>query len=473
MTEFNPSDNYRSPLIGVTDDANFTPTALRVDPTTKRLKVDALIDLGVDILDLTANDALAVGIVDGDGNQITSFGGGTQYATNDAYADGNTGTLALAVRDDTLSTLTEADGDFSVLRVSSTGALHVTGGGGGTEYTEDVATPNPIVGTATMMERDDALSSVTPVEGDWIGLRGTAEGALWVQDFNSDAILADTDAMVTDLAAIEGLLTTIDADTGNLSTIETNTDFGTVTGGGTETGALRVTIANNSTGVLSIDDNGGSITIDGTVTANLSATDNAVLDQIELNQDSQTAILTTIDTDTGSIATTNSTIAGAVSGSEMQVDVVAALPAGTNNIGDVDVASIAAGTNAIGDVGIEPRTSGGLDIFRSIDIDESEEEIKATAGQLFSITAFNTTAAPLFLKFYNLTAANTTVGSSTPVLTFVVPANADSDGAGFVWNNDIGLTFGTAITVACTTAVADADTGTPGANACIINIGYK
>ena len=31
------------------------------------------------------------------------------------------------------------------------------------------------------------------------------------------------------------------------------------------------------------------------------------------------------------------TIAGAVSGSEMQVDIVAALPAGTNNIGDVDV----------------------------------------------------------------------------------------------------------------------------------------
>lgn len=38
-----------------------------------------------------------------------------------------------------------------------------------------------------------------------------------------------------------------------------------VVGGGTEATALRVTIANDSTGVLSIDDNGGSITIDGTV----------------------------------------------------------------------------------------------------------------------------------------------------------------------------------------------------------------
>ena len=39
------------------------------------------------------------------------------------------------------------------------------------------------------------------------------------------------------------------------------------TGGGTEATALRVTIATDSTGLLSIDDNAGSITIDGTVTA--------------------------------------------------------------------------------------------------------------------------------------------------------------------------------------------------------------
>lgn len=38
-----------------------------------------------------------------------------------------------------------------------------------------------------------------------------------------------------------------------------------VTGGGTESSALRVTLANDSTGVLSIDDNDGSITVDGTV----------------------------------------------------------------------------------------------------------------------------------------------------------------------------------------------------------------
>lgn len=62
-------------------------------------------------------------------------------------------------------------------------------------------------------------------------------------------------------------------------------------GGGVEAGALRVTIANDSTGVVSVDDNGGTLTVDGTVTANLSATDNTVLDNIDADTSAiQTAV---------------------------------------------------------------------------------------------------------------------------------------------------------------------------------------
>lgn len=45
-----------------------------------------------------------------------------------------------------------------------------------------------------------------------------------------------------------------------------------VTGGGVESSAIRVTIASDSTGVLSVDDNGGSLTVDGTVAATQSGT---------------------------------------------------------------------------------------------------------------------------------------------------------------------------------------------------------
>lgn len=52
-------------------------------------------------------------------------------------------------------------------------------------------------------------------------------------------------------------------DSGNSITVDNATL--SVVGGGVEATALRVTIASDSTGILSVDDNGGSLTVDGTV----------------------------------------------------------------------------------------------------------------------------------------------------------------------------------------------------------------
>ena len=230
-----------------------------------------------------------------------------------------------------------------------------------------------------------------------------------------------------------------------LDNIETNTDFGTVTGGGVEASALRVTLANDSTGVVSVDDNGASLTVD-----------NADI----------------------------TTVAGAVSGSEMQVDVVAALPAGTNaigklsansgvDIGDVDVTSISAGSNLIGDVGLSgARTSGGTLIHKNIDVDESEDAVKATAGQIYWIHAINLSSAVKFLKIYNATVATVVVGTTAPTMTLPIPTQGDTNGAGFTLSIPNGIAFGTAITIAATTGIADADSGAPGANEVIAHIGY-
>ena len=76
------------------------------------------------------------------------------------------------------------------------------------------------------------------------------------------------------------------------------------------------------------------------------AATSAKQDTIIGHLDGVEGLLTTIDADTGNISTKTDTIAGAVAGTEMQVDVVAALPAGNNNIGDVDVASSALPTGA-------------------------------------------------------------------------------------------------------------------------------
>jgi len=138
----------------------------------------------------------------------------------------------------------------------------------------------------------------------------------------------------------------------------------------------------------------------------------------------------------------------------------------------VNVDIIAAGANLIGDVGIGVRTSGGCTPYKNIDVDESEDEVKGSAGQLYWIHAMNTTAAVIYLKVYNNTAAGVTVGTTVPDLTFPLPTQGDTNGAGFTISFSTPIAMGTGITIACTGALADNDATAVGANACVINLGY-
>jgi len=193
---------------------------------------------------------------------------------------------------------------------------------------------------------DDIETLLTTIEGNQL-----ADGHNVTVD---NASIAVTGTVTANLGATDNAV---------LDNIDSNTDFGATVGGGTETGALRVTLANNSTGVVSVDDNGGSLTVDGTVTANLSATDNAVLDDIAADTESIKGytdgietVLGTIDADTGAIKTAVETIDNAISGTEMQVDVVGALPTGTNSIGNV-------GHNISGiGHGVKTVTTAGTDV---------------------------------------------------------------------------------------------------------------
>jgi len=112
-------------------------------------------------------------------------------------------------------------------------------------------------------------------------------------------------------------------------------------------------------------------------------------------------------------------------------------------------------------------TSQGLSIFRSIDLDETEEEVSAGECVVFWIETHNNSAADRFIKLYNAAAADVAVGTTTPVITYVAEAST-----GKTFSIDAGLRFSTALSVAATTAVADADTGAPGTNDVLINIGY-
>lgn len=117
---------------------------------------------------------------------------------------------------------------------------------------------------------------------------------------------------------------------------------------------------------------------------------------------------------------------------------------------------------------LTPTTTGGCTIFRTLDLDESEEEVKATAGNVYGYYFYNAATSVRYLKFYNATAASVSVGTTTPVLTFPLPASS----AGHI-AFPYAAGFATAICVAATTGLADADTGAPAANDVILNVFYK
>lgn len=407
---------------------------------------DGAITDGVDtaikatVKDLTNSNPVTVAITDGNGDQITSFGGGTQYTEGDTDAT-ITGTAMMM--EGAANALVAAQGtaaDGLLVNLGANNDVTVTG----------TVTANAGSGTQAVSAASLPLPS------------GAATSA------NQTTVIGHLDG-------VEGLLTTIDADTGNLPTIETNTDFGTVTGGGTETGALRVTVANNSTGVLSVDDNGStlsiddggsSITVDGTV--GVSGT-------------------VTVDTELPTAAALSDTTANPTT---VMVGAAKMLWDGTqwvrerNNLGD------GSGGGQIGQMGnmvyngstwdrvrgdttgmdnhVVPKTSGGLSIFRSIDLDETEEDVKTSAGQLYGWYIYNAASSVRYVKLYNATAASVTVGTTTPVMTIPIPATS---GANVEFTN--GIAFSTAITAAATTGVADSDTGAPGANEVIVNLLYK
>lgn len=340
--------------------------------------------------------------------------------------------------------------DNVTLNSGSGGATLATDEVGGTDHYQKVKLADGTADSSTMI----AAGGGVEAGALRVTVASDSTGVLSVDD-NGGSLTVDG-TVTANLSATDNAV---------LDTIETNTDYGTVVGGGVEATALRVTIASDSTGVLSVDDGGGSLTVDGTVTANLSATDNAVLDQIDSNTDY--GAVTGGGTESGALRVTIASDSTGV----LSVD---------DNGGSITVdnggtfatqATLQTGSSLVGDVGISgARTSGGTTMYRNVDVDETEDQVKGSAGQVYWIQCSNIDATPIYLHFYNNLAASVTVGTTTPDLTFLVPSQGDANGAGFVLSIPNGIAFSTGITVAATTTVGGA--AGPGTNEVLLNLGY-
>lgn len=323
---------------------------------------------------------------------------------------------------------------------------------------------------------------------------------------------ANQTTVIGHLDGVEGLLTTIDADTGTIATevagLLTDTELratpvpvsGTITANAgtnlnTSALALETTASSIKTAVETIDNaiSGTEMQVDvltmptTTVTATnldirdltsvsdsvsiggtVAVTQSGTWDEVGIN-DSGNSI--TVDyattgsgTSTGALRVelpTNGT--GVIATVGAVTAITNALPAGTNaigklaansgvDIGDVDVTSISAGTNLIGDVGIQPRTTNGFDTFMASGSDGSSilvataQAVKASAGKVYGYYLYNPEAAVTFVHFYNTASGSVTVGTTSPLFSLQIPAGSAAN-----LMSDIGITFGTAITIAATT----------------------
>lgn len=211
-----------------------------------------------------SNDSLNVAIVDGSGNQITSFGGGTQYTDGDTDAS-PTGTVAMWWD----------DGDDTVHAASPSDPMPVTvvSGGGGGMVDDSPFTP----GSSTVVPMgayvdDTGTDSVD--EGDIGAPRMSATRLLYVTTFSGSPVaISDGGGTIT----VDGSVSV----SGTVGVTQSTSPWVVGDGGGsltvdgpltdTELRATAVVVDASGTAVP-VTDNGGSLTVDGTVAATQSGT---------------------------------------------------------------------------------------------------------------------------------------------------------------------------------------------------------
>lgn len=252
---------------------------------------------------------------------------------------------------------------------------------------------------------------------------------------------------------------------------------------------------NNAAGAsaVNIQDGGNSITVDGTIAvsnASIPVTDNAgsitvdapVATPVFVRLSDGAAAITTLPVSLASVPSHAVTNAGtfAVQSTNQANSGVDIGDVTINNAAGASAVNIQDGGNTItvdGTVSVTgstvqdiPAVSGGLSKFHLVGAATTNQtNVKASAGQVYAITAFNTTATPVYLKFHN-TAGSPTAGSGVTD-TFLIPGN--TNGSGMVINIDKGIAFSTGIAITVVAGIADADATAIGASSVVLNIYYK
>lgn len=236
----------------MTDDAAFTPGSTSITPMGAmfdNVSPDSVDEGDGGVLRMSGNRSLYVSIRDNAGNerglnidasgQLAVTNAGTFSVQTSAQVPGtgatnlgkaidsvqgatDTGVASLAVRDDALTTLTPVDGDWTVLRTNSVGALWVEVTNGIQGIAEDAASAGGETGLPILVVRRDSASSGVSADGDWANLSVDSSGNLrttGVPSVTEDAASAGGESLVLVGAVRQDTLSSsvsADGDYGNL-----------------------------------------------------------------------------------------------------------------------------------------------------------------------------------------------------------------------------------------------------------------
>lgn len=437
-----PRDANRVPSLIARSSASNVPIVLYADPTTHRLLVDA--------------SSAQTGVTNGEAVDAADTG---------VLSLGTDGTNYRIVK-------TDADGHVQVDVLS--------GGGGGVQYTEG-DTDASITGTAAMVEgaanalavmtqplTDTQLrASAVPVSLASVPSHAVTNAGTFVVQENGAALTAlqlidDTVATTASAIPAKGIALS-GTDGTNARIVKTDTSGELQVDVLTMPTVTETNSANALTALQLIDD---GVYTDDTSTHSTGTSKGYGIMAAATPTDASVNV-----NDIGMVAMTTDR--------KLHVSVQDSLPAGTNaigklsansgvDIGDVDVTSISAGTNLIGDVGIQPRTTNGLDTFMASGSDGSTilvataQEVKASAGKVYGYYLYNPESAVTFVHFYNTASGSVTVGTTNPLFTLQIPPASAAN-----LMSEIGITFGTAITIAATTTAGGSTAPATGISATI------
>lgn len=120
-----------------------------------------------------------------------------------------------------------------------------------------------------------------------------------------------------------------------------------------------------------------------------------------------------------------------------------------------------------------PTTSGGLSVYNvQPTASDNHAVIKAGAGQVYKVDAFNNSAVVNYIRLYNATTGFNGCNSATNIVwQGIIPASTSGAGLSSSW--DLGIAFTTGISICVTSGYAQTDTTNATASALIVNVGFK